>query len=83
MLLKHSREQASYQVGAQDFGLDIERDLLRAVTGSPIDPRLGNRLAGMDALKTIVRVKIFNIPQLLELYYKKYQDTAYKTYFHG
>jgi len=78
---KHSREQASYEVGAQDFGLDIERDLLRAVTGSPIDPRLGNRLAGMDALKTIVRVKIFNIPQLLELYYKKYQDTAYKTYF--
>jgi uncharacterized protein (TIGR04141 family) len=78
---RHSREQASYEVGAQDFGLDIERDLLRAVTGSPSNPRLGNRLAGMDALNTTVRTKIYDIPRLLELYYEKFQDTSYKINF--
>jgi len=78
---RHSREQASYEVGAQDFGMDVERDLLRAVVGTPLDSILGNRLTGMDALKTTVRTQLCDIPALLEIYYKKFVDTSYKKNF--
>jgi uncharacterized protein (TIGR04141 family) len=78
---KHSREQASREVGAQDFGLDVEQDLLRAVTGTPAEPSLGHRLSGMDALKTTVRANIEDIPLLLRNYYDMYMDSSYKHKF--
>jgi uncharacterized protein (TIGR04141 family) len=34
----HAREQASEDSGTAAFGLDVERDLLRAVTGTPNAP---------------------------------------------
>jgi len=78
---KHSREQASREVGTQDFGLDVEQDLLRAITGTPIDPRLGQRLSGMDALKVTARTEIESLPKLLEIYYEKFHDLSYKEKF--
>lgn len=78
---KQSREQASREVGATDFGLDIEQDLLRAVTGTPTDTNLGRKLSGMDVLTTVVRVNLENIPFLVEKYYEKFLDNSYKDNF--
>ena len=41
---RHSREQASRDATARDFGLNIEQDLLRAVTGTFSDKNLGRKI---------------------------------------
>lgn len=56
-----TREQLDRESGVTDFGLDVERDLLRAVVGRPRDTTLGTRLAGAD------RVVVFGGPPLGEL----------------
>lgn len=78
---RQSREQASRETSARDFGLDIERDLLRAVTGTPNDSIYGKRLYGMDALTASVHGKINDIPKFLVGYHEKYQDTSYQKNF--
>lgn len=45
-----TREQLDREAGVRSFGLDVERDLLRAVVGKPRDPTLGRRLAGSNRL---------------------------------
>ena len=78
---RHTKEQASRDATALDFGLDIEQDLLRAVTGSPIDPIFGKRMSGMDALHVSVNADIEDLPDLLPLYYDKFLDLSYKKNF--
>jgi len=48
----HSQTQARVAASITEFGLDIDQDLLRAVTGLPRDQTLGKRLTGQDALHT-------------------------------
>lgn len=80
-IARQTREQASRDVRARDFGLDVERDLLRAVTGTPTERELGQRLYGMDGLKVTVKADLQDLPALIQKYYTKYQETAYKTTF--
>ena len=40
-LTTHSKIQTSKEASAQDFGIDIEQDLVRALTGTPKDETLG------------------------------------------
>ena len=69
---RHTREQVSRDSGVEAFGLDIERDLLRAVTGTPADVTLGKRLTGMDALATSISVTLNDLPDLLA----RFQDLS-------
>jgi uncharacterized protein (TIGR04141 family) len=78
---RHVREQASRATTTQEFGFDIERDLLRAVTGTPKDERLGRRLTGMDALHADVDVDLAEISDLLDSYYHKSRSSEYKKSF--
>lgn len=57
-LSTHTRTQSSREASATEFGLDIELDLVRAVTGIPNDEALGRRITGMDALHASVRVDL-------------------------
>lgn len=77
----NSRVQASQEANAQEFGIDAEQDLLRAVTGIPGDYRLGKRLSGRDALHADVLCSLQTIKELLSLYYSKFQDDTYKAEF--
>ena len=77
----HSRVQGSREGSAPDFGLDVEQDLVRAVTGKPNDETLGKRLSGMDALHTAVRVRVADIKPLLRTYLAKNADDSYKRQF--
>ncbi len=55
---RQTREQLSQASGLQYFGMDVERDLLRAVTGKPRDATLADRLAGGDQLTVIGDISI-------------------------
>ena len=80
-ITKQSREQASRDALPQDFGLDIEQDLLRAVTGKPAKEIHGNRMSGMDSLHVSVKAKLGDISYFLAEYYDRYGDDTYKKEF--
>src|SRR3989442_994238 len=58
---RHSREQASRNIPIIEFGLDIDKDILRAVSGPPEDLSLGSRLAGADALSVVVETRLDDV----------------------
>jgi uncharacterized protein (TIGR04141 family) len=78
---RHSREQASREASARDFQLDVEQDLLRAITGTPTDSDLGRRMSGMDALHAAIPADIESLRDLVSLYLDKYLDTSYLSAF--
>ncbi len=80
-IARHTREQASREATARDFDIDIEQDLLRAITGTPTDSELGRRMSGMDALRISVPTDLASLSDLLSSYYDKYLDDSYKTNF--
>lgn len=79
----HSRVQTSREASAVDFGLDIENDLVTAVTGRPPDSEadLGLRLSGMDALRATARLALEDLPQQLSRYLTKYRSNTYRKTF--
>jgi uncharacterized protein (TIGR04141 family) len=82
-LLRHTRTQASREGTLRDFGMDVEQDLLRAVTGTPTDSAIGRRLTGMDALQVAVAIDIAGLTGLLDRCHEKYKDQSYKTNYPG
>jgi uncharacterized protein (TIGR04141 family) len=81
MIAGHARQQASREVGTAEFGLDIERDLLWAVTGSPSDPTLGQQLTGRDALVISTHIDLNGLEAFLPRLYPAYIDTRYQDKF--
>ena len=77
----HTREQSSKETSLDGFGLDVERDLVRAVVGTPTDESLGVRMAGMDALSVSARVSLETLPDLLARYVAKAGSKGYKKEF--
>jgi uncharacterized protein (TIGR04141 family) len=67
MIVNHARQQASKDVQTTEFGLDIERDLLNAVVGTPRDTALGQRLAGRDALSASIQIELEDLAPYLDL----------------
>ena len=80
-LATHSRVQTSREASPIDFGLDVERDLVRAVTGTPADNALGQRLHGVDTLVATVRTELSEVPSLLARYLARHRSIAYKRNF--
>jgi uncharacterized protein (TIGR04141 family) len=80
-IASHTVEQASQEANAREFGFDIERDMLRAVTGTPRHPDYGIRLTGMDSLSTVVRIELNELHDLLDSYHMKFFDDSYRLSF--
>jgi uncharacterized protein (TIGR04141 family) len=80
-IASHTLEQARQEANAGEFGFDIERDILRAVTGTPKHPDFGKRLTGMEALNAHVQIELKQLHELLERYHKKFLDTSYQQNF--
>jgi uncharacterized protein (TIGR04141 family) len=80
-ITRHSRTQTNREGSAIDFGIDVEQDLVRAVTGPPNDPRLGNRMTGMDALVVNVVAGLDDLPALLASFLERYRAIDYKKDF--
>ena len=78
---KQYREQSGKEAELQYFGIDVEKDLLRAVTGRPVDKEIGYRITGMDALRVNAEVKLETLEPYLDKVLSKYEDTSYKKSF--
>jgi uncharacterized protein (TIGR04141 family) len=78
---KQSREQMSREGGAASFGLDIEQDLVSAMTGRSKDSRLGKTVSGGDPLSVSVKVNLENVLGFLPVCLEKYLSDAYKANF--
>jgi uncharacterized protein (TIGR04141 family) len=54
---------------------------VRAVTGTPNDKSLGQRLTGMDALKSSIKATIEELPNLLKRHLEQSRSSSYKKTF--
>ncbi len=80
-LESQSRIQSSYETTSDQFGIDVEQDMLKAVVGSPEDKKLGGRMTGTDSLSVSVKTDIKNLKFLLSSYLVKFeQDISAKGY---
>ena len=73
-----TRHQTGVAAELQSFGLDIERDLLRAITGEPTDHIYGSRISGMDSLKLSVETDLNGLRSLLKKVVGAHNDESYK-----
>jgi uncharacterized protein (TIGR04141 family) len=78
---QHSQIQASRESNIREFGLDLEQDLLRAVTGAPVDSQLGKWLTGKDELKIATDTMLSTLPSLLDALITQWQSEKYKEAF--
>ena len=76
-----TREQAIRDVPILDFGLELEQDMLRSVTGTPLDSALGSRLSGRDSLSVAVPVELKDLRNQINVYFKKSKSKAYRDGF--
>lgn len=77
----HTRRDVSHESALSAFGLDVSRDLLRAVTGTPTDETLAHRLTGADALGITTRAQLGGLRELTGRLLKAHEATAYKKNF--
>ena len=77
----HTRRDASRDSSLGAFGLDVSRDLLRAVTGTPQDDTLAHRLTGADALGIWTRAQLPDLPDLSERLLSAYESDNYRRHF--
>lgn len=75
----HLREQSGRATEVQYFGIDVERDLLRAVTGKPDDEYFGSRVSGLDSIHLSLDLDPEDLPDLLGKLLVAYRSDTYKT----
>jgi uncharacterized protein (TIGR04141 family) len=63
------------------FGVDISRDILRAVTGEPRDQRFAKRLSGADSLVMNLDVLPADLPMLCSELLTAFGEDSYKADF--
>lgn len=73
--------QTSKSADIPTFGVDVARDILRAVAGEPRDRTFARRLAGSDALLLAADIEIKDIAKKCDELLVAYRDTAYKADF--
>jgi uncharacterized protein (TIGR04141 family) len=73
--------QASKSSDIPTFGVDVSRDILRAVAGEPRDKSFAKRLAGSDALVLSVDITVSDLTAKCEQLLVAYNDTAYRADF--
>jgi len=78
---RQTREQLSRASRLEHFGVDVERDLLRAVTGTPKDETLGRRLAGADQLVVVGDHALQTLGAQLDKYSALAKETTYRRDF--
>lgn len=51
----HTRIQSGQETTPDQFGLDVEQDMLKAIVGTPVNLSLGSRMTGSDSLSVSVK----------------------------
>lgn len=78
---QNSRVQTSQNSAPAEFGIDIEKDLIRGITASPADATLGRRFTGAEALTVATDATLKTLPALLTKYLALFQSTEYQKNF--
>jgi uncharacterized protein (TIGR04141 family) len=78
---KDTTEQLSRAGVAADFAIDIEQDLILAITGNTAIDTFGSTVSGKDSLSVSVGVNLSNINEFLEECYRNYSSEEYKKNF--
>lgn len=79
---QNSRVQVNKLSTAVEFGIDVQRDLVRGITGNPhMSVGLGGRLVGSDSLTIATDVLLPDIGLLLDKIYDKFESKSYKDQF--
>ena len=69
----HSRIQSGFETTPDQFGLDVEQDMLKAIVGAPMNAKLGSRMTGSDSLNVNVKMVLSDLPLLLDGYRKQFE----------
>lgn len=77
----HSRTQTSRMSDIYNFGHDIIRDYLRAVTGVPTNEKLGSVITGRDSVHFSYELNYQSIKDLCEYLLLQYQSVEYRNHF--
>ncbi|MBQ8451665.1 MAG: TIGR04141 family sporadically distributed protein [Clostridia bacterium] len=79
---KQSQEQMPKESDISEFGFDIDRDLIKYVTGKSDDEEFGKSIiSGGDIFNLVIDKNITNIENFLKYCYNKYILTTYKENF--
>lgn len=74
--------QVSRSTDLPVFGVDVSRDILRAVTGEPRDrARFGKRVSGSDPVILTITSGVLDIPKICQELLTAFADTAYRQRF--
>jgi uncharacterized protein (TIGR04141 family) len=74
-----TQRQASNSVAQEEFGLNIENDIMRGVTGVPQESHYGKTITGKDSLVVAVFMNLDELNEKLKLYLSAYQMETYKS----
>jgi uncharacterized protein (TIGR04141 family) len=81
-LVPYSRYQASEDTAIDDFGVDVERDLLRGISGRPINTdKWGTQMEGAVALRLHGKIAIIEIPKKLDEIEQLFAEKQYQNSF--
>lgn len=80
-LTLHARRDVSRDASLSAFGLDVSRDMLRSVVGTPRDQSLGRRLVGSDSLALNTHRQAPELPGLCSRLLEDYHSTVYREHF--
>jgi len=75
------RNQTSRGSDYSAFLIDIEKDIVRGVSGRPQDRTFASRLAGADSLTIHKTVEVSDLPALCSSIYAMYTRDSYKAHF--
>ena len=77
-IARHTREDAGRAGSMEQFGINVEEDLLRAVVGTPQDDTLARKMAGMDSLTVSTPLSLAELPDLLNRYTQQWRKSTYR-----
>ena len=78
---KLSHEQSTRPVNISEFGLEIDKDLLRSLVGRPEDDSFGNQIAGKDSICVRIPITMNQLPKFLRKCFRESKKNTYKKHF--
>ncbi len=79
--LSHTKEQLPALSSLSSFGIDVEKDFIRAVTGVSTNSDFGKTISGVDVFSSTIQANIETISVKLDEIYRVSQLDGYKQQF--
>jgi uncharacterized protein (TIGR04141 family) len=79
--LTHNREQVPVLSPLTSFGIDIEKDFIKAVTGISSEANLGETITGTDSFFASLDFSLEDCQPVLDSLIAAYNDTSYRSNF--